>query len=237
MTRHRILPAAVVIAAVSFVGRGALADGDAEQGAKAFRACAACHSLQAGDHRTGPSLAGVFGKKAGLVETFNRYSKALKDSGLTWNAEALDRWMKDPKELVPGNRMIFRGVAEKKDRDDLIAFLRSASDRPKQAAGGRQEGMGGMMGNDGGEFLNLRELEANNRVTAIAYCKDTFNVTTATGETHPFWSLNLRIKVDSSDKGPAPGKPALIPAGMMGDRASVVFALPDEISPFIKKGC
>src|SRR3989304_3826458 len=116
MTTHRLLPAAGGIAAV-------------QQGAKPFRPGPACHSLQAGDHRTGPSLAGVFGKKAGAVETFNRYSKALKDSGLTWNAETLDRWMKDPKELVPGNRMIFRGVAEKKDRDDLIAFLKSGSAR------------------------------------------------------------------------------------------------------------
>jgi len=228
----RILFMAAV--AVAATAGNALAAGDREQGAKAFRACAACHSMQPGDHRTGPSLAGIWEKQAGAIPTFSRYSKALKDSGLTWNAETLDRWMKDPKATVPGNYMVFRGVAEKKTRDDLIAFLKSAAAGKEQAAGG---GRGGMMGHHGGELPGLRDLDPNNQVTAITYCKDTFNVTTAEGETHPFWTQNLRIKVDSGDKGPAPGKPALIPAGMVGDRASVVFAAPDEISPFIKKAC
>lgn len=232
MKKFWILPA--IAAALAATAGAAFADGDREQGAKAFRACAACHSLRPGDHRTGPSLAGFWGRKAGSVATFSRYSKALKESGVVWNAETLDRWLADPKRMIPGNHMIFRGVAEKKTRDDLIAFLRSASEGAGQTAGGR--GMGGM-GRHGGGVLNLKELGANNRVTAITYCKDTFNVTTAAGETHPFWTQNLRLKVDSGAMGPPPGKPVLIPSGMMGDRAFVVFAAPDEISAFIKKGC
>ncbi len=226
---------AVVLAAIAAATAGtAFADGDREQGAKAFRACAACHSLQPGDHRTGPSLAGIWGKKAGSTAGFGRYSPALKESAIVWNAETLDRWIKDPKAMVPGNRMAYRGIADNKTRDDLIAFLKSASDgKPKADDGGK----GGMMGDHGGEIPNLKELGANNRVTAITHCKDTFTVTTASGETHSFWTQNLRIKVDGGDNGPLPGKPALIPAGMMGDRASVVFAAPDEISAFIKKGC
>lgn len=221
---------AIVAGAMAATTGAALADGDRDKGTKAFRQCAACHTLQAGDHRTGPSLAGIWGKKAGSVATFSRYSKALKDSDIVWNTETLDRWLKDPKAMVPGNRMVFRGVAEKKTRDDLIAFLKSASEGKGQAAGG---GMGG----HGGEMPNLKELAANNRVTVITHCKDTFTVTTANGETHALWEFNLRFKVDSGANGPAPGKPVMAPSGMMGDRTFVVFAAPDEISAFIKKGC
>ncbi len=223
---------AVVAGAMAATTGAALADGDRDNGAKAFRQCAACHSLQAGDHRTGPSLAGIWGKQAGSIATFNRYSEALKGSGIVWNAEALDRWLADPKATVPGNRMVFRGVAEKRTRDDLIAFLKSASEDKGQAAGS----MGGL-GGHGGEMPNLKELAADKRVTAITHCKDTFHVTTAKGEIHPFWEFNLRFKVDSGANGPAPGKPVLASSGMMGDRVFVVFASPDEISAFIKKGC
>jgi len=52
-----------------------------------------------------------------------------------------------------------------------------------------------------------------------------------------FWEANLRFKTDSSDAGPAAGKPVIMRAGMMGDRASVFFAAPDEISAFIKHRC
>lgn len=224
---------AIVAGAVAATTGAAFADGDRDKGAKAFGQCAACHSLQAGDHRTGPSLAGIWGRTAGSIGTFNRYSEALKGSGIVWNAEALDRWLKDPKAMVPGNRMVFRGVAEKKTRDDLIAFLKSAPEGKGQAAAG---GMGGMA-DHGQKMPNLKELDANNRVTAITHCKDTFNVATATGATHAFWEFNLRFKVDSGANGPAPGKPVLASSGMMGDRVFVVFASPDEISAFIKKGC
>ena len=221
----------VIATATAITATGAaLADADRDRGAKAFRQCAACHSLTAGDHRTGPSLAGIWGKTAGSIAAFNRYSDALKGSGIVWNTDTLERWIKDPKATVPGNRMVFRGVAEKKTRDDLIAFLKAASEGKKQAA---TSGMGG----HGGKLPNLKELKAKDQVTAISHCKDGYEVTTAAGETHPFWEFNLRFKVDSGANGPPPGKPVLAPGGMMGDRAFVVFAAPDEISAFIKKGC
>ena len=224
---------AIVAGAVAATTSAALADGDSDKGAKAFRQCAACHTLQAGDHRTGPSLSSIWGKPAGSITTFNRYSKALKNSGIVWNAEALDRWLEDPKAMVPGNRMVFRGVAEKKTRDDLIAFLKSASEGKGQAAA---SGMGGM-GHHGQEMPKLKERDANNRIVAIQHCRDTYEVTTEDGKAHAFWEFNLRFKVDSGNNGPAPGKPVLAPSGMMGDRAFAVFAAPDEISVFIKKGC
>src|SRR3546814_7194444 len=87
------------------------------------------------------------------------------------------------------------------------------------------------------DLPDLKALGPEQQVAAIRYCGDTYRVTTAAGETLPFWEFNLRFKTDSSDKGPAEGKPALMPAGMMGDRASVIFAAPAEIRGFIQSKC
>ncbi|MGH6975984.1 MAG: hypothetical protein ACREED_03055, partial [Stellaceae bacterium] len=75
------------------------------------------------------------------------------------------------------------------------------------------------------------------QVRAIRFCHDSYFVTTADGKTASFWEVNLRLKIDASDTGPFRGKPVILPAGMMGDRASVFFASPEEISPFIKHQC
>jgi len=94
--------------------------------------------------------------------------------------------------------------------------------------------MPGMMG--GGD-LNLKTVGPERRVQAISYCRDTYRVTTADGRTRAFWERNLRLMTDSSEKGPEKGAPALVPAGMMGDRADVIFATPEEINSFIKPQC
>ena len=93
----------------------------------------------------------------------------------------------------------------------------------------------GMMG--GGRDPNLKQLEAGNRVQSISHCRDTYKVTTADGKTHDFWERNLRLKTDSSDDGPAKDTPALIGAGMLGDRADLIFADPSEISRSITGRC
>ena len=95
--------------------------------------------------------------------------------------------------------------------------------------------MGGMMGSQQPE--NLRQLGPENQVTAVRYCKDSYFVTLASGETLPYWEFNLRFKTDSSVNGPEKGKPVLIGAGMRGDRAAVVFPRPGDISKFIKEQC
>ena len=185
---------------------------------------------------TGPSLAHLWGRKAGIAEGFARYSPALKSAEDVWNDETLDAWLADPKALVHGNSMTFQGIKDAKARADLIAFLESAgADGPagQTAQGGM---MGGGMGR-GPQMQNLKTLAPANQVTAIRYCRDTYRVTTATGELAPFWEFNLRFKTDSSDTGPAQGRPAIMGAGMMGDRASVIFADPAEISAFIEKRC
>ena len=89
----------------------------------------------------------------------------------------------------------------------------------------------------GGGDLDLKQVGPEERVRAISYCRDTFRITTADCHTRAFWERNLRLMVDSSKKGPDPGAPALVPTGMMGDRADAIFAAPDEISGFIKNEC
>jgi cytochrome c len=207
------------------------ADGP-DAAARAFGPCAACHSLESGRHMTGPNLADVWGRKAGTAEGFARYSPALKSADVIWNEKTLDAWLADPKALIPGNTMIFPGIKDPKTRADLIALLKSAG------AGGSaaQTAQGGGM-NRGPQIQNLKTLAPTNQVTAIRHCGDTYRVTTAAGELPPFWEFNLRFKTDSSETGPAKGRPAIMRAGMMGDRASVIFADPIEIGTFIEKGC
>ena len=203
----------------------ATAAGDAEKGAALFRACVACHSLKPGQNMTGPSLAGLWERKAGSLASFDRYSSALKSSETVWDDKSLDGWLKSPQSLIPQNRMIFKGIADAQQRADLIAFLKTAS--AGHAAGPAM----------GSGFQDLKKLGADRQVQAIRYCHDTYHVTTADGETADFWEANLRFKTDSSQTGPLPGKPTLMPAGMQGDRASVFFAAPGEISTFIKHQC
>jgi cytochrome c len=205
--------------------------GDAAQGARLFgRACGACHSRAPGEHRTGPSLAGVVGRRAGTAEGFRRYSPALKASGIVWDAATLDPWIADPQVLIPGNRMAFRGLPDAQARADLIAYLAQAAPESTEAAPGGMMGMGGTP-------PDLKTLGPEYQVTAIRYCADTYEVTTADGTTEPFWEFNLRFKTDGSARGPVPGKPAIVGAGMAGDRASIVFASPQEISAFIRAEC
>jgi cytochrome c len=83
----------------------------------------------------------------------------------------------------------------------------------------------------------LKKLDPENKVQSITYCPDTYWVTTADGQTHAFWERNLRFKTDSSAIGPEKGVPALFGAGMQGDRASVIFNAPEEISSFLKRQC
>src|SRR5438128_10318067 len=103
------------------------AAGDPARGARAFQACAACHSVEPGMHMPGPSLAHVLGRKAGTVDGFPRFSDALKRSGVVWNEAALDAWLRNPAGFIPGNQMTFQGLRDGQTRSDLIAYLRRMS--------------------------------------------------------------------------------------------------------------
>ena len=174
------------------------------------------------------------------MQSFSRYSPALKSANIVWDDKTLDEWIADPQHVVPGNQMTFPGVKDASRRADLLAFLKEASQRGgsqfTQQGGPMGGGMMGGMGSSG-QAPNLKKLDPSDRVQAITYCKDTYSVTTVNGETHKFWERNLRLKTDASDDGPEKNAPALVAAGMMGDRADVIFAEPSEISPFIAAKC
>ncbi len=231
-----------VIAALvtfAFLSPALAEQGDATRGQQAFRACAPCHSLEADRNMTGPSLANLWGRKAGSLPSFDRYSDALKSSGIIWNDRALDGWLTDPQRMVSDNDMPFEGIKDGRVRADLLAFLKDATKPgivPERAAQAQIKGMGGMMGG-GGRDPNLKSLEPGKQVKAIAHCRDTYRVTTADGKTRAFWERNLRFMTDSSQDGPENDAPAILPAGMMGDRAAVIFAAPEEITKTIESRC
>jgi cytochrome c len=199
------------------------AAGDVQQGAKAARACMACHSFAPGRHLTGPSLAGVWGRKAGTAEGFGRYSDALKNSGIVWNEKNLDAWLKNPAALVPGNAMAFPGIPQERTRADLLAYLKAVSDGSVKASGGG--------------LPSLKRAGPADQVTGIRYCGDAYHVTTGDGKSSTIWEFNLRFKTDGSAAGPPPGKPVIVGSGMRGDRASIVFSRPEEISSFVRREC
>lgn len=108
--------------------------GDPEKGAKIFNKCKSCHQVGEGaKNRVGPHLNGVFDRAAATVEGF-KYSKGLKraaDGGLVWDLAKLDAYLENPKALVSGTRMSFRGLKKQQDRADILAYLRAFSDNPQ----------------------------------------------------------------------------------------------------------
>lgn len=101
--------------------------GEPGRGARLYADCAACHSLDQGVHGIGPSLYRIIGRKAGGYADY-RYSPAIKRSGLTWTAEALDTFLADPQASVPANRMPYSGMPDAADRADLIAYLKATAE-------------------------------------------------------------------------------------------------------------
>lgn len=225
-------------ATIAFLSPAFAHPSDTARGQLNFRACAPCHSLEPDRNMTGPSLADLWGRKAGGLPSFERYSEALKASGIIWDDRSLDGWLSDPDGMVPDNEMRFNGIKDAGARADLLAFLKEAtkpSAPPQTAQQGGTGGMGGMMG--GRPDRNLKQLEPEIQVKAISYCRDTYRVTTGDGKTRAFWERNLRFRTDSSKDGPEKGAPAITPAGMMGDRAAVIFAAPEEIAKIIESRC
>jgi cytochrome c len=184
-----------------------------------------------------PESRGYLESEAGSLASFSRYSPALKSAGIIWTDDTLDEWIKDTQHFIPGNTMTFPGMKDARQRAYLLAYLKDATrpgHAPKTAQGGNQ--MGGMM-MGGGAVPNLKKLDPQEHVRSITHCGDTYKVTTADGKVRDFWERNLRFKTDVSDDGPQEGAPALVGAGMMGDRADVIFAGPEEISGFISQQC
>jgi cytochrome c len=101
--------------------------GDPQAGKAQFTQCAACHTtVQGGPNMTGPNLYGVFGRKAGSQPDY-AYTDAMKAAGWTWDAARIDKWITNPKAVLPDTKMTFVGLADPKARLDVIAYLKGAT--------------------------------------------------------------------------------------------------------------
>ncbi|MCC5860589.1 MAG: hypothetical protein EA417_17955 [Gammaproteobacteria bacterium] len=101
-----------------------LSDRELARGRILFLQCRACHAVPGDEgERTGPALHGIFGQEAAAAAGFRGYSEALRTSGIVWDTELMDRWLRDPARLVPGNTMAYAGIADDQSRDLLIRYL------------------------------------------------------------------------------------------------------------------
>jgi cytochrome c len=104
-----------------------LATADADMGKRQFIVCQACHStMSGGPNKVGPNLYGFMGSPAAQAEGFF-YSAALTESGIVWDAAALDQWIESPAAMVPGTTMVFAGLRDPKQRANLIAYLQKVT--------------------------------------------------------------------------------------------------------------
>ena len=113
-------------------GMAPAADGkpqsDPKAGETIYTRCAACHALAY--DRTGPRHCGLFGRRAGSVKGF-AYSAAMKRSKIVWSVTTLDRFLANPLKMIPGTAMGYAGIADRKERADLIAYLKQANESPQ----------------------------------------------------------------------------------------------------------
>ncbi|WP_409319549.1 c-type cytochrome [Pseudomonas sp. KCJK9016] len=124
--KNTALMTLALILNAGLLGTPALAAGDAEAGSKIFpRLCGGCHQVgESARPGFGPQLNGIIGRPAGTSANYV-YSDAMKNSGITWNRETLTAYLKDPKGVVPGTRMIFWGLSDEEKIDNLLAYLQS----------------------------------------------------------------------------------------------------------------
>ena len=124
-TRRRTRSGLAIAAAITSVlgAVPARASGDAAAGKTLFtQKCGLCHAPVEGQNKIGPSLWGVVGRKAGTLPTYT-YSDAMKNANRTWDAATLDDYLTAPRQKIPGIKMIFAGLPDAPDRQNVIAYL------------------------------------------------------------------------------------------------------------------
>ena len=114
-----------VLAAIALAASTAAASAqDVAAGEQSFKKCLPCHSVGAGaKNKVGPELNGLDGRKAGATEGFN-YTEGNKNSGITWNESIFKDYIKDPRAKIPGTKMVFAGIKNEQEVNDLWAYLK-----------------------------------------------------------------------------------------------------------------
>ena len=118
----RFLNVVVALDILTAMAASSVMAADVDAGKREFKKCALCHTTEPGTNKIGPSLFGVVGRKSATLENFN-YSEAMKKFDHTWDEASLDEYLTDPRATVPGTKMIFPGIKDKTERDDVIAYL------------------------------------------------------------------------------------------------------------------
>ena len=113
---------ALMILTVTATASAAMAQ-DVAAGKSSFNKCLACHAIGEGaKSKVGPELNGLDGRKSGTAPDYS-YSDANKNSGITWNKEQFLEYIKDPRAKIPGTKMIFPGIKNEKEANDLWAYV------------------------------------------------------------------------------------------------------------------
>ena len=122
----------MLIVAASLTATSGAPAQDVAAGKTSFNKCLACHAIGEGaKNKVGPALNGLDGRKSGTVEGYN-YSEANKSSGITWGKDVFLEYIKDPKAKIPGTKMVFAGIKNENEANNLWAYVSSFDKDGKQ---------------------------------------------------------------------------------------------------------
>lgn len=124
--RRLVAEAVAVLLLANVLMTPAWAETSVDRGRNLYKLCQACHSLKADVTLVGPSLHGLFERRAAGVESFT-YSDAFYGADFRWGPEQLAKWLANPARMIPGNKMIFAGMKDPRQIADLISFLKEAT--------------------------------------------------------------------------------------------------------------
>ena len=128
MLRPTVPAIAAALMLGAFFGTPAHAEGNPTAGEQIFKRCTACHTTEEGGrNRVGPNLWGVIGSTSGTRETGYNYSRSLREAEVTWADDTLDQFLENPRGFVKGTRMGFPGLKQPQEREDVIAYLKTAT--------------------------------------------------------------------------------------------------------------